>query len=120
GPVLNPERIAHPLDLRRIAGEEVPPGPAGPLGSGAARQRLRRVELRIEADGEEDEIAIHPRREAGADGAEVLDHARAIVGQRTARVDEVDGDDLALERSQADGAARLIEEGEIRHRRADR
>ena len=101
GPVLNAERVADALDLRRIAGEEVPAGSAGALGRGVLREDLRRVVPRIEADRQEDEIAIHPRREPVAQRLEVLDHPRAVVRQRAARVDEGDGDDLALQRRQA-------------------
>ena len=118
--VLNPERVAHALDLRRIAGQEVPAGPAGALRGGVAGQDLGGVVARIEADGQEDQVAIHPRREAVAHELEVLDHPRTVIGQRAARVDERDRDDFSFQRGQRHGLAVLIGELEVRHGGADR
>src|SRR5438105_10882686 len=49
GKILNAERVADALDLGRIASQEVPARSAGSLRRSVARQRLRRVVLRVEA-----------------------------------------------------------------------
>ena len=116
----NAERVADALDPRRVAGEEMPAGPAGAFSRGVGRQHRRRVVFRIEGDREQHQVAVHARGEPIADRPEVGHHPRAVVGQRTARVDEGDGDDFPLQRRQGHGSVRLIGQLEIRHRRSDR
>jgi hypothetical protein len=120
GKVLNAERVADALDLRRVAGEKVPARSTRAVGSRVARERLGRVVFRIEAHRQQDELAIHPRREPIPNRPKILRHPRAVIGQRTARVDERHRDDFPLQRSQRHSAARFIGQLERRDRRADR
>ena len=57
--------------------------------------------------------------EALLEDAEVVGDAQAEVRQRAARVDEVDGDDLAAQVGERDRPALLIGQCEVRHRLAD-
>src|SRR5205814_8499030 len=93
-PELHAEESADALDLRPRAGEEVPALGLGAGRARVARQNLGRVVLRVERHGEKDDVPVEARLKALPQGGEVRRYARAVVGQRASRVDEVQGDGL--------------------------
>ncbi len=102
---------------------EVPQGGVGPHLLCLCGQPRRRVEVRVERHREQAD-ARAPRRGIGLEtalhGREVGVHARAVVGQRTAGVDERQQRERAAVRRQRPRRAGLVGEGDVGHGGADR
>src|SRR5262245_33976705 len=89
------KQLTHALHVTGWSGEEVPAGWVGGPPAGVAREDLGSIVDGVEGDRQQNEIASQARLEARLQDAEVVGDAKTEVRQRTTRIDEVDGHDLA-------------------------
>src|SRR5215831_16427532 len=107
------EHVAHAFNLGGGPRQEMPIGSVGAPLRGVFSQNLRRVVRGIERDGQQHQIPTEIALKAFLKRVEIVREAKAEIRERTARVDEVYGEELAAEIGEPDALPLLIRQRKV-------